>query len=425
MKIKFNILLLALFSMLIVACEDDEGPFNGPYRLIIAGPHSAAPGDVEEFTIGDIDNPESYTWTAEGPANIVGSATGNTIEVEFTGVGDVTLSVSNGPDNGMLNVDVEEVEPNFTTSLNEFGALRRDATDTVFFTFDSPLAETPSIALYNDSTGFNQGEPFVSGSISDLFQDEDDDNVYYALYTAGEGEGIPEVVLRNIRGTEMFGGVEIDSAFAQLYRVDNTAPVSSLSYSETLVNDSTVVTITATFSEEVRPAQDSAMFITFSGGGVEQETDTLEPTANPLVYTYQYTVNGGGNGTVNVDLQNVADFAGNELAAVDNSSELRVDNSRPTILGTARDAGNSVTISLFSSERGTGWYTVLANNADAPESVDDFSGGIKDGTFNFEEGGTTRTVSVALPSGQYDVYFIARDRAGNFSNIQKSDLLVD
>jgi hypothetical protein len=412
-----NITLIAIFILFMVACEEDDARFSGPARIIIAGTGTATPGEVAEFTIGNVNNSESYTWTVEGPAQIMGNATGNTVSVEFTGVGDVTIEVSRGDDTGLTTVSVAEVEPAVTTRFNETGVLRSGETDTVFFDFAAPIASTPAFDMVTD-------EGFVSGSLGNLVRVDDDS--YYAIYTAGEGDGTPQALFQDITATEAFGGVNIDSAFVNLYRVDNVAPVADLSYSETVVKEGSEVTVTATFNEPIMPqGSDKVVLITFTRFGAPAETDTLEATDDPLVYTVDYTVTANESGTeIEVGLPNAVDFARAPIADINNAT-ITVDNADPRIItANAADTGEAVQISLTSSEDGTGWFIVLPDGADAPETTEDFSGGVASRMWDLSAA-TNRSTSIALAAGAYDVYFLVRDKAGNMSPIEMVNLTAD
>lgn len=412
-------------AVLFTACGDDDSTFNGPFRLNIAGPSEVRPESTEEYTIGDFTNPGSYTWTVSGPATINGSASGNTISVTFGEVGDVVITVTNGTDNGTYAVEVAETEPTVEVELRGTGVLRNGEKDTVFFNFNAPIVGTPTFAMNTtDSTQFNGGNPFVSGSLSSLEMYDDQADVYYAVYTAGTGNGTPEALFQDIKSTTTYGEVNIDSAFVQLYRVDNIAPIADISYSDDHVSDSTVVTVTVTFTEAVmfdytQATVDSAIYVSFDGAGVLSETDTLQPTEDPNVFTYEYTVNGEGDGVVDVTLSNVVDLAGHQVALVNNSS-FTVDNTNPVILTkSAVDVGDYVELAITASESGTASYMMVADGEDAPETDEDFGGGLYSGTIS-----ANSSTELAIASGEYDVYFIVADKAGNVSAIEMVDLSV-
>lgn len=430
MKNKISIFIMSLITaVLFTACGDDDSTFNGPFRLNIAGSSEVRPESTHEYTIGDFTSPDSYTWTVSGPATISGGATGNTITVDFGEVGDVVITVTNGTDTGTFGVTVAETEPAVSVSYNGAGVLRNGEADTVFFEFDAPLAADPSFAMNTtDSTQFNGGTPFVSGTLGPLVQVDDDS--YYAIYTAGTGNGTPEALFQDIKSNATFGEVNIDSAFVKLYRVDNIAPVATIDYSPSVGKDSTVVTVTVTFSEPVKaanPATDSSLLISFDNAGVAFETDTLEATEDPLVYTYDYIVNGGGNGQLEVTISNIADLAGNTSELY--SYEFLVDNTAPGIDWyideyTGYAEIGFVLLGGFGPESGTGYYAVFTSGADAPASLEDFEDGVVSGSKQINAG-TYVIYNVPLEAGNYDIYFIGEDLAGNMSAIASDSFTVN
>lgn len=426
MKNKISVLLFALITaFMFTGCDEDEvEPFYDPSRLAIGGLHAVSPGTTHKFTVGSVTNPESYTWSVDGPAQIVGGATGATVTVAFQSVGDVVLKVTNGTDTGKLTVEVEEVEPAVTATLTGTGVLRSGQSDTVFFEFDAPVEEIGGFGINTaDSTGFNKGAtPFTSGTVGELVKVSD--HQYYVIYTAGSGNGTAEVKFTDIVSTAAYGSVTIDSAYAQLYKVDNIAPVANMSYSATRANDGSTVTITATFTEAVMPANEADSVLFISVGGADR--DTLVATANPLVYTYEYEVSGNNNGPVQVELENVADFAGHELAAVNNASELVVDNIEPVVVGLAVDNGSNARISITSSETGTGMYLILKTGQAAPADVEEFMAaeGVAKGSAQVTAG-TPKVIAQALASGSYKVYYVAMDAAGNSSSITSTSLVMN
>lgn len=412
---------------MFTGCEDEEEPFGSPYDLMIVGRSEVVPETTHDYTLGNITNPESYNWTVSGPAEIVGASNGATVTVKFGEVGDVTISVSNGVDSGTKSVTVAETEASVTARLRGgSGVLRNGESDTVFFEFDAPVSEIGDFGFNTeDSTAFNRGaKPFVSGSLGDLVRI--DARHYYAIYTAGTGNGTPEAKFENITSTAEYGSVNIDSAYVQLYRVDNIAPVADLTYSADYVKAGNTVTATVTFSEEVMPVNpnDTLMFATFSGVGISGR-DTLMATNNPRVYTFDYTADEAGSGPVQIRLDGIVDFAGNELAGRNNANKLVVDNANPTVMGTAVDSGSGATITIVSTEPGTGMYLILEEGKAAPTTPKDFmdaKGILRSVQLS---GANSATVTQALAEGNYTVYFMAMDRAGNYSDIESGALTMD
>lgn len=430
MKIKISMLLSVITAFIFTACNDDDNPnFKNPYRFNIVGAGTVSPETTSEYTIGDFVG-ETYTWTIDGPAQIVGDASGTTVDVEFMSVGEVVLTVSNGTESGTLTVEIAEVEPVVATSLNGTGVLKEGDSDTIFFSFDAPLAIDPQIEMNKDTSAFVAGtDAFISGSLGELMKT--DEMNYYVVFTAGSGNGTPEGFLTDVQSREAFGGVNLDSLgymYVQLYEVDNIDPVADLSYSQERVNDSTMVTVTATFSEPVtfENGLDSAFYVSFSGAGVAVESDSLQSTDDPLVYTYEYTVNGEGNGSVTVDIDNVTDLAGNQLAVVNNATGLSIDNMAPVVVGITNDGGDFASVDITSTEDGAGMYLILVDGETAPTTAEEFlaAEGVVSGAVNVNATVASTAVE-SLETGNYDVYYMSLDEAGNYSAIVSSELAMD
>lgn len=411
MKYKFflGVICSLMLGVLLSSCEDDESSIITPYIVTIDGVTEVTPNTTETYSIGDMsDGVENYSWSITGPGTIDGETSGKSIDVTFTGVGEVVLTVTNGTDSGTRTITVDEVSPGVTVSLNGYGKLKSGDSDTVYFAFDAPVA---SIGDYELTNGI--------GSIGTLTKI--DDSNYYLIFTAGDTEGVSELYIDTLTSTETYGSAGLDSVYLDLYEVDNTLPIAALTYSELVVNDSTIVTVTATFSEEI----DSVAFISFSGAGVEAETDTLQTTSDALVYTYEYVVNGGGNGTVTVSLD-VQDQAGNELGGVSGASLLTVDNTAPVIIMTVEGGTGVATLDVTSSEIITGSYVIVASGDDGPEDASDlisFSDAVASGSLEFST--LNDEIPVSLTAGDYDVYFVGMDEAGNYSSLSTASVSVD
>ncbi len=414
---------------MFTGCEDEQEMFNGPYQVMINGSADVVPESTVKYSIGTINNAESYNWTIEsGPAEIVGAANGATVSVKFNNVGEVILSVTNGVDKGRKFIVAGETEATVkattdTTATGELKALSSGKSDTIFFSFAVPVEGMPSLKLLteNDSTTFNKGNPFLSGSIGPL-QKVDDEN-FYAIYTAGEGNGTPEAILRNIVSKAPYGSIATDSSIVQLFRVDNIAPVATLSYSSEFVKKGSPITITATFSEPVLWGDEAeSIFVTLSGAGISERVP-LKAKTGTNVYTLVYTPKTTESGQITVGLENIVDFAGNKLNGVSNTSVLSIDNITPVVTGTATDAGNFASIRLLSTEAGTGMFVIMKSGSTKPATPEAFmaASGVASGSIELMAG-QAKTMAEALAKGKYVVYFLAMDEAGNYSTIKSDNL---
>ena len=198
MKNKLYIAFLLLFSCFFVSCVEDEvEPFEGPYRLSVGGPASVRPESTVQYTIGDVVNPEGYTWSVvEGPAEITGAATGSTVSVLFKSLGEVKLLVTNGRDSRTLTIAVTPPRSGgkdvftMTSTLNNAGVLRSGQSDTLFLNFNQSLANNPTVSIINSDTTFQSGTLGAVQKLSGMR--------YYTIYTAGEGNGTPRFYVSGI-----------------------------------------------------------------------------------------------------------------------------------------------------------------------------------------------------------------------------------
>ncbi|WP_162428528.1 Ig-like domain-containing protein [Pontibacter pudoricolor] len=428
MRNKLSILLLSLFTVIMFSgCEDELESFDGPYQITIRGAASALPETTKTYSLGNIQNPENYTWTVEGPAQIVGATTGATVTVKFVSAGDVRINVTNGVDKGLKTVSAIEATADVTAKLTDTGVLRSGQSDTVFFNFAVPVEGMPTLELLDsdEETDFNKGEPFLSGSIGEL--KKIDATHFFAIYTAGEGNGTPEAKLSNIKSTAAFGSKVIETEYVQLYRVDNIAPVANISYSTESVKTGSPVTITVTFSEPVMNAdpKNKKLFMNLNGTGTS-ETVELKPTSNNRVYTYEFTPKTTSDGVITVSLNDIVDLAGNSLNGVNNATALSVDNVNPVVTGTAVDAGNYASITLSSTEAGTVSYVILKTGSTAPTAATFASTtGVAKGSVEITSANQQKIIAQDLAKGEYVVYFMAADKAGNTSAITSDALSMN
>lgn len=425
-KMNVKIFLLAALSIcfgFLMSCEDSSSELSSPYMVDIEGPTEVYPEQTGSYTIGDIDGAESFSWTISGPGYIVGSTTGATIEIYYSAVGEIELTVTNGDDTGTRIIDIYEVDPDVAVSLNGYGKLKEGVSDTVYLIFPAAITSIEGITMLSSTdTSYVTGSlAFSSGSLSGLTKV--DDYTYYTIYTAGSGNGTPEALITKVVTTEDYGSNTWDSTYIQLYTVDNTIPIASLSYSQEEANDSTIVDITVTFTEAIDTLV--VPYISFSGGGVADETDALVATSDELVYTYSYIVNGNGNGTVTIALEGITDEAGNALGGITDASVLEIDNVDPVIAFTVSGGDGVATLGVATSEAIEGMYLVLESGEDGPAEASEFGSfsGVLSGDVSFSS--LTNQYPLALDPGTYDFYFLAMDESGNYSAVKSATATVN
>ena len=113
------------------------------------------------------------------------------------------------------------------------------------------------------------------------------------------------------------------------FEIDNTGPTASLSYSGTApYKEATVVTITATFDDEILATTQPKIAVSSVTGG-STLTPKVMTKVYDTVYQYNYTVTSG-NGTATVALSDVVDTAGNTLSQTPSNHRFEIDNTRPT-----------------------------------------------------------------------------------------------
>lgn len=412
---KENIFLAAFALLVLVNCDDDKD--SGFSRYNILGNKTVDPEMTGNYSLGN--HTGEFTWSVSDPAiaELV-SSSGSDAEVRFLRSGDVRLSVTDGKKNGYLDIIVSEgsaeaVEVYYGRS----GVVSESVTDTVFFQFDSPLAEIPDLVINGTNAGDTsafftdeKGEalvPFFSAGqiLSALEQyDNEDPTLYYALYEGGTGNGQPEAMFESIVLSDIYGGDEIENLYFMLPKVDNVDPAGTVELSKEVAKDGDKVQITVSFTEQMRAMYstyaDSLVFVHFSGGGVTTRSDTLWATNDPLVWTLEYTIDGGGDGTMTVSIGDIVDLGGNLPISLDDAT-ITIDNTPPAPDGEVTLLPNSQGISIVTE----GYWLVVESGSAAPTKLEDFN-----------SGGSGDKVLV-LEAGSYDVYFILTDEAGNESEI--------
>lgn len=408
-------LTMALAVLFIFSCNEDDDT-GSPASYAIFGEREVSPETTGTYSL-HVDGVEA-TWTSSDPSIMsIISTSGSTVEVAFLKSGTVRLMATDGVRSGVVEITVANGNTGITVTYAGTGSLKSGTSDTVFFSFDAPLAEVSGVIINEDTSGFYkdpEGEPidaFVSpgASLSAMSSYKGSDEVFYAIYTAGSGDGQPEGFIESFTLNDTYGGVVKEYTHIKLPVVDNTTPYAKVVFSDDVVNDSSVVTITVTFSEAVMPDNADSILIYVSGAGVLEASYPLKATTttDQKVWTLEYTTNGNGNGTMtaNVDPGTVTDLAGN--TAYIRSATLEIDNIAPfpalTNAFTVDVTGSVLTVTLSGEDEVRWMY--LEGGATAPEAGD------------FDEAFTEGDVFL-LAAGIYDFYYIAIDEAGNVSDVE-------
>jgi hypothetical protein len=181
-----------------------------------------------------------------------------------------------------------------------------------------------------------------------------------------------------------------------------------------VANDDTDVALTITFNEAVRPiakGEGGSGVITVDvaySDLVGSVTDTLTATDDPAVWQLLRTVSGGSNGSldVTVDPAQMIDLAGNVVTFPVGADvvSLNIDNTAAVAGGTPSDFGNHI-LQIVTANGDDKWLVLESDpDVDAP-TVGDFDDAMQGDDH------------VVVAPGDYDVYFINVDAAGNVSAI--------
>ncbi|MYM69365.1 DUF4347 domain-containing protein [Pseudoduganella sp. FT55W] len=211
---------------------------------------------------------------------------------------------------------------------SDAATLKTGETANITFTFSSP----PS--------GFAAGDIVATGgTISSLTNLGG--GVYSALFTPGTNvSAAASITVTGGSYTDSFGN-QGGSGVTPVILVDTRAPTLAITSNMSAVKDGDTATITFTFSEA--PIGFVAGDVSTSGGTLSG----LTVTANPLVYTAQFTPNSGvASGTASITVASGAytDLAGNNGTA-GTSPSISIDTLAPATTGTGVSFSNDTGIS--------------------------------------------------------------------------------
>ncbi len=305
---KSSRLALAFTISLLVgaSCEEDSTQSFTPYRAVIGGPSTVAPGEVATYYT-DTYGSETVSWTVPTGATIVSGAGTESIEVTFAAGASGEIAVVKQGLNGTIAVTVEAVKPVASVSLDSGVVLRQGQSAPVTISFDKDIEIAPAATLLSLGTG-------ITGSaLSPLVKT--DDKTFQATYTAGTGDGTEVLSLEEAVASQFLGATVMDSSGFELYAVDNTAATGKLFASSTPVDDSTAVTLSAIFSEPLSTTD--TVKVSVNGASQAYVTEANMTTEDGMTWTYEFQPEGGANEVATVSVGNLpSDPAGNSTQAV-------------------------------------------------------------------------------------------------------------
>ena len=307
LPLKLALSALSLGALLItVSCEDDEvGPFE-PDQLAVAGPEEVAPGDTATYK-ADLYENATYAWSVPTGATVVGGEGTAVIDVTFTAAGSGDITVAARGVNGTKTVKVVTTAPVVDAALDSDVVLSEGQASDVLITFDKDIATAPEISLL-PSNGV------IGSTISAV--EKVDDRTFRVTYTAGSGDGADQISIDKAVSSEFFGSVAMDTVVTfDSYEVDNTSATGELFASRTPVSDSTMVTLSAIFSESLSTTD--SVKVSVNGLTTAYITDASMTTQDGMTWTYEFQPEGGANEIVAVSVGNLPnDLAGNPTEAV-------------------------------------------------------------------------------------------------------------
>ena len=299
-----------VFLVANVSCEEDEISPYEPDRLIVSGPAEVAPGATATYYTSLYEN-ETYSWTVPTGATIIEGEGTSSIDVSFTAAGSGDVTVAGRGINGTTAVTVVATAPEAEVALDStISALAEGGTANVLITFDQAIATAPAVTLV-------PGDEVTGSTISAV--EKVDDNTFQVTYTAGAGDGTDRISVDKAVTTETLGAVAMDTVVTfDGYAVDNTSATGKLSASDTPVSDSTMVTLSAVFSEPLSTSDSVKVSVTGLSTATAYVSDASMATEDGLTWTYDFQPTGAANELVTVSVGGLpADRAGNPTEAVE------------------------------------------------------------------------------------------------------------
>ncbi len=258
------------------------------------------------------------------------------------------------------------------------------------------------------------------------------------VYTVDDGHISSDLDVQNANGLTLNSGTIYDDAGNSLVltlpiagnsnslfdnndiKVDTEAPTVVITYSDSLVKENDIISITATFSEEMSTSPQVAILY---ASGTELDAANMS-NVNDTVWIYNnITIPDGNDGAATVSII-ATDIAGNTLTNgnTTNRTLLRVDNTHPTFTFLSPDSGNYVNsrnvgykLSETSFSGSITWTRVGGNvDANSPHAVT-LAASELDAATTFSDYTLTNDPTTLVSGTNYNITFSATDSAGNQS----------
>jgi len=329
------------------------------------------------------------------------------------------------------NIVVDQVQPTVSSvsSSTDNGSYKSGTTINIDVTGSEVLnvTGTPQITLETGTT--DATVDYTSGSTTTTIT---------FVYTVDDGHTSSDLDVQNVNALSLNSGTIYDNAGNALdltlstpggsgslgenkdIIVDTEAPTAVITYSDSLVKENDIISVTAIFSEEMSNSPQVAILY---AGGTELDTVNMS-NVNDTVWVYNnITIPDGNDGAATVSII-ASDIAGNSLTNgnTTNRTLLRVDNTHPTFTLLSPDSGEYVNHTLIgyklseTSFSGSVTWTRIGGEVDANSPhVSTLTDEELDQATTFSEYTLTNVPTNLVSGSNYSMTWSATDSAGNQS----------
>ncbi|WP_041948411.1 Ig-like domain-containing protein [Turneriella parva] len=329
-----------------------------------------APGQPDLLAADDSGSSDSDNITNRTTAlTFQGNAEANSTVTLMNGATQIATTTANGSGFWQVDVNLTEAVYNLTARATNAAGFTSADSPALLVTVDVTAPLVPTIpdlqdaddtgtSVLDDRTNVTTNLTFTgNGESGQLVQLLEGATILGSGLATGGTYTIDLALaagIRNITARVMDAAGNISGASLPLsVTIDTTAPTVALSYNQSGNTTGPFaagsLTVTATYSE----APNGTPNITVDQPGSSDVTTAMLPTANPLVFTYTYTVtadNGGAfqDGTATVSLSATTDTAGNSSQAPTNAS-FGIATAGPAITSAVLANSNAYIDVTFSS----------------------------------------------------------------------------